>query len=145
MRLNPPFRTTLYGVFAVLFATGTVWWVADRLKDTPDGELWQQVAANLLMVHGGTAMLALLFLGALGPVHVRYGWRSYKNRVTGTLMVTFNSILILTAFGLYYLGSDTFRPWISTIHLAAGLGLPILLLTHVLQGKRRSAQNNEKK
>ena len=81
-------------------------------------------------------MVALLFLGALGPVHIRRGWRSYRNRITGAIMVTFNAVLIVTAFGLYYLGSDAVRPWISNLHLAAGLGLPALIFIHVLVGKR---------
>ena len=67
MRLKSKFRAALYGVIAILFATGAAWFVADRLKESPDGELWQQIAASLLMVHGGAAMVALLFLGALGP------------------------------------------------------------------------------
>ena len=139
MPLEPRFRASLYVILAVLFATGAAWLVADQSKDTANGELWQQIAANLLMVHGGTAMLALLCLGALGPVHIRRSWRSNKNRVTGTVMVTLNSILILTAFGLYYAGSDSLRPWISNIHLAVGFGLPVLLLTHVLIGKRSAS------
>jgi hypothetical protein len=39
------------------------------LKEAPNGELWQQ-AAYLLMIHGGAAMLTLMLLGALFPVHV---------------------------------------------------------------------------
>src|SRR6266566_5690520 len=57
MRLESRFRAALYGVFALLFVTGAAWFVADRLKDTPDGELWQQIAASLLMIHGGAAMV----------------------------------------------------------------------------------------
>ena len=136
MRVEPRFRAALYGVFAVLLATGVAWLAADQLKETQDGEFWQRVSASALMVHGGAAMVALLFLGALGPVHIRRGWRSYRNRITGAIMVTFNAVLIVTAFGLYYLGSDAVRPWISNLHLAAGLGLPALIFIHVLVGKR---------
>ncbi|MEW6644804.1 MAG: hypothetical protein AB1586_30170 [Pseudomonadota bacterium] len=136
MRLERKFRVTLYGVFAVLFASGAGWFVADRLKDGDSGELWQQVSANLLMAHGGTAMLALLCLGALGPLHVKRGWRGRTNRMTGSAVVTINAVLIATAFGLYYLGSDAVRPWISTVHLAFGLGLPAILLAHVVTGRR---------
>ena len=139
MRLERQFRAALYGVLAVLFASGAAWFVANRLKDGPDGELWQRIAANLLMVHGCAAMATLLFLGALGPVHIKRGWRSYKNRITGTAMVTFNAILVVTAFGLYYAGSEILRPWIGNIHLVLGLALPVLLLTHVLIGKRQNS------
>lgn len=140
MRLKPRFRSALYGVFAVLFATGAAWLVADQLKDGANGELWQQAAANLLMVHGGAAMATLLMLGALGPVHVKYGWRSTRNRITGAIMVTFNAILIGTAFGLYYLGSEVLRPWFSNIHWVMGLSLPVLFLLHVLIGRTRDGK-----
>jgi hypothetical protein len=40
------------------------------LKETSNGEIWQQAAAYLLMVHGGAAMLTLMLLGALFPVHI---------------------------------------------------------------------------
>lgn len=135
MRIETRFRATLYGVFAVLFATGAAWWVADRLKGGPDGERWQQIAANLLMIHGGAAMVALLFLGALGPVHIKRGWRANKNRFTGIAMSTFNAVLVVSAFGLYYLGSDNLRSTISLVHLAVGLGLPAMFLVHVVIGK----------
>ena len=86
MRLDRIFRYALYAAFAVLFVTGAVWLVADRLKDSAS-EFWQQAAATLLMLHGGGAMITLMMLGALVPVHMRYGWRSRKNLVTGITVV----------------------------------------------------------
>ena len=136
LRLDPRFRFALYGAFAVLALTGAVWLVADQLKDSPDGELWQRVSATMLMIHGGVAMLALLLLGALFPLHIRLGWRSRRNRITGPAMATFNAVLILTAFGLYYSGSDAVRPWMSGLHIALGFALPALFVVHVLLGRR---------
>ena len=134
MRLKPAFRYALYGAFAILFATGAAWLAADRLKES--GEQWQEIAANLLMVHGGTAMIALLLLGALVPLHVQRSWRAGKNRVAGIAMVTFNGVLIVTAFGLYYAGSEILRPWMSDVHLIFGLALPVMFLIHVMLGRR---------
>jgi len=74
LRLKPAFRFALYGAFAILFVTGAVWLVADRLKES--GEQWQEIAADLLMVHGGAAMATLLLLGALVPLHVQRSWRA---------------------------------------------------------------------
>ena len=138
MRLNPYFRRAVYTAFAVLLATGAAWLLADQFKDSANGELWQAAGANLLMLHGGTAMATLLLLGALVPLHMQRGWRARKNRTTGSAMITFNAILIVTAFGLYYLGSETLRPWISDAHIVVGLALPLLLLVHVILGRRGS-------
>lgn len=53
-------------------------------------------------------------------------------------MFTFNAVLIVTAFGLYYLGSETVRPWMSWVHIAAGFCLSLLFVVHVLLGRRQT-------
>jgi hypothetical protein len=70
------------------------------------------------------------------PVHIRRAWRSGRNRLTGPIMVAVNAVLIATAFGLYYAGSDTVRPWVSDLHIVVGIVLPVALLVHVWLGRR---------
>ena len=140
MRLKSPFRYAIYAIVAVLTLTGAAWFFADWQKDLSTDEIWQQLAANMLMIHGGAAMLALLLLGALIPVHILRAWRAKKNRLSGSLMATLNAVLIATAFALYYLGSETLRPWISWTHIAAGLALALWLPLHVWLGRRRELQ-----
>ena len=137
LQLDYRFRWALYAVFSVLFVTGAVWLIADARKDSPSGDFWQGVSSSLLMVHGGVAMVTLVLLGALIPVHVLRAWRSRKNRWTGAFMVTSNALLVVTAFGLYYAGSDVFRAWVSDVHIAVGLVFPALFVAHVLIGRRR--------
>jgi hypothetical protein len=129
-RLDPPFRFAVYIAFAVLIASGAAWLIADRMKETSKAEIWQETAATLLMLHGGTAMLTLMLLGALVPLHIGRAWRAGKNRATGIVMLTFDAVLIATAFGLYYLASETLRPWVSDIHIAFGLAM-----AHVKTGR----------
>ncbi len=136
MRLKPSFRYAIYAAFAVLFLTGAGWFIADWQKDISSDEIWQQIAANMLMVHGGAAMLALLMIGALIPLHLLRSWRARKNRVTGSVMAAFNAVLIVTAFGLYYLGSEAVRPWMSWIHIGAGLLLALMFPLHIVLGRR---------
>jgi hypothetical protein len=142
VRLDPQFRWALYAAGGVLFVTGAAWLLADAWKESAD--VWHDIAANLLMLHGGAAMIALMLLGALVPLHLRRGWRAKKNRLTGTVMATVNAVLIVTAFGLYYLGSETARPWISRIHYGVGFALPILGLVHILSGRRSVAEDRER-
>jgi hypothetical protein len=141
LRLKASFRFSIYAAFVVLFLTGTVWLVADWQKDLAADDIWQQVAANMLMVHGGTAMLALMLLGALIPVHLLRAWRRRKNRVSGSVMATFNAVLIVTAFGLYYLGSEAVRPWMSWIHLVAGFSVALMFPVHIWLGRLKSQRN----
>ena len=52
-------------------------------------------------------------------------------------MAALNATLIVTAFGLYYLGSETLRPWIRWTHIAAGLVLALWLPLHIWLGRRQ--------
>jgi len=136
MRLKSAFRFALYGFFGLLFASGALWMVADQLKNhTEDNEIWQQSAAFLLSMHGGAAMVTLMLLGALGPMHVQRAWRAKKNRATGIVSLAMYGLLIGTAFGLYYVGSEALRPWISNIHIAFGLGVPAVITAHIVIGR----------
>jgi hypothetical protein len=137
LQLDRRFRWCLYAAVAILFATGAGWLVADQLKETPNGEFWQAATANLLMIHGGAAMIALLLLGGLFPSHIVRAWRGRLNRMSGSVMVFCNTVLIVTAFGLYYLGSETLRPLISDLHIVVGLALPLLLALHIWLGRHR--------
>lgn len=136
MRLEPRFRGSLYAAFTLLTITGAVWLLADWRKNPLEPDLWQDIAPMMLMLHGGAAMAALMLLGALVPVHIRRAWRSGRNRLTGPIMVAVNAVLIATAFGLYYAGSDTVRPWVSDLHIVVGVALPVALLGHVWLGHR---------
>jgi hypothetical protein len=135
LRLDARFRFALFGAFALLFVTGGAWYFVHP-QALSGSEVWQEVAAYLLMFHGGAAMLGLMLLGALVPLHIQRAWRVQRNRLTGTAMLTFNAALILTSFGLYYAGSEMLRPWMSEIHIAAGFCLPALLVGHIFVGRR---------
>ena len=136
MRISVRFRWGLYVVFSLMFVTGVVWFLADWQKSATGSDTWQAISAWLLLVHGGGAMATLMLLGALLPVHVYRAWRGKRNRTSGAAMVALNSLLITTSFGLYYIGSEAIRPWMSNIHIAAGLCLPALLVGHIALGRR---------
>ena len=135
MRLEPGFRFWTYAIFATLAATGAIWLIADLLKD-PEGEMWQMVAADMLMLHGMTAMIALILVGAMIPLHIQRSWRAGKNRISGAVMIGTNAVLVATAWGLYYAGSDLLRTFAADVHIAIGLALPALAVAHVVLGRR---------
>jgi hypothetical protein len=58
-------------------------------------------------------------------------------------MIAVNAALIVTAFGLYYIGHETLRRWTGTLHAIIGFGLPMLLAAHVILGRRRRAVPRE--
>ena len=136
MRLDPGLRFWNYAAFATLLVTGAIWLVADQLKAAENGEMWQAIAADMLMLHGITAMIALILLGAMIPLHIQRSWRAGKNRITGSVMVATNAVLVVTASGLYYAGSDLLRTFAANVHIAAGLAVPALIVTHIVLGRR---------
>jgi hypothetical protein len=136
LRLNRPFRWALYAAYALLLVTGAAWLVADWQKSISREDFWQWGAAWLLMLHGGGAMVTLLLLGALMPVHSYRAWRSRRNRLSGGAMLTLNAMLIATSFGLYYTGSEWARPLMSDVHIIVGFFLPILFASHIMLGRR---------
>ena len=136
MRLEPGLRFWNYAAFATLSATGVIWLVADMLKTSADDELWQAIAADMLILHGITAMIALVLLGAVIALHVRHSWRAGKNRISGAVMVGANAVLVTTAWGLYYAGSDLLRTFAADVHIAVGIALPALVVAHVVLGRR---------
>jgi hypothetical protein len=135
LRLEPGFRFWTYAVFVTLAATGAVWLIADFLKD-PEGELWQTIAADMLMLHGLMAMITLILLGAMIPMHVQRSWRAGKNRLSGAAMVGTGAVLAATAWGLYYAGSDLLRTFVADVHIVVGLAVPVLVVAHVMLGRR---------
>jgi hypothetical protein len=135
LRLESGLRFGTYAVVATLTATGVIWLIADMLKASED-ELWQAVGANMLMLHGLAAMIALVLVGAMIPMHLRGFWRAGKNRISGAAMVGTNALLMITAWGLYYAGSDGLRAFVADVHIAVGIALPALVATHVTLGRR---------
>ena len=141
IRLSSGHRMCLFGVFAAAFLTGVAWWVLHR---------WFQVAGEfgpsphpaeywLIRLHGAAAFATLVLLGSLLPLHVKRAWLARRNRRSGGLMLLLNALLALTGYALYYAGGETFRATASTAHLLLGLALPLLLVVHILRGRRSRA------
>jgi hypothetical protein len=59
-------------------------------------------------------------------------------------MVAANAILVATALGLYYAGSDALRHWTSELHVALGFALPLAVAGHVLRGRRGGRATRER-
>ena len=136
MRLSARFRAVLYLGVGVLLVTGASWLGVDRTA-------WPETATYLMRFHGGAAMVMLVLLGALLPLHVRLGWRRSRNVASGTVMLGLIAILIGTAYALYYVGSETGRYWTSVLHITIGFALPVMVTGHVLLGRRTRRRKDD--
>lgn len=146
--MTPPKRRTtrlprwhewsIYAGFAALLGSGLAWLVFDK---------WVRVAGEfgpehhraqhmVLIAHGVAAYLFLLLAGALIPVHVKFGWTTKKNLVSGLALAAILGLLGLTALGLYYIADEDVRAWSSLVHWVVGIASTAALLVHVVQGLR---------
>jgi cytochrome bd-type quinol oxidase subunit 2 len=134
IRLKRSQRYFLYAVLTLLFLTGVAWAYWNYLRSSGD---FEASAKSLAMrIHGAAAMAILVLIGMLLNGHVRFAWRARRNRANGSIFLSAFAVLTITGYGLYYAGGERLRASTSWIHLAVGLALPILLLIHILLGRR---------
>jgi hypothetical protein len=142
IRLSRRHKIAFYGILAVVFATGAIWaWLHYLAPSENDfgssrAEIWT------LTIHGLFAAVSLLLIGSLLPLHIKFAWRARRNRANGVFFISIVGLLILSGYGLYYIGNERFRSWTSWIHLAVGLALPILLVVHIWRG--RTSRNRKR-
>ena len=123
----------LYATLAILLVTGLAWAALHYYFRAGEDEVsaWEP---RLLKLHGAAAMLSLLMLGTLVPLHIKRAWHARKNRLSGAMMIGWFAILTVTGYGLYYSGGETLRAWTSWIHLGVGILLVPLIVWHVVAG-----------
>ena len=90
---------------------------------------------SYLVMHGVSASLALLALGAVMPAHIRAAWHARRNLTTGIALTLVLSVLTVSGLLLYY-GSEDWRETVVWSHwLIGGLGLAVFPL-HFVWGQR---------
>ena len=146
LKLRPGHRRWLYFSSVLLLVSGIGWLVGHYFLHGPSDFPGAPNASEpwWLRLHGAAAMGFLVAFGALLPHHVRSGWRQHVNRTTGVVMLVVVSALILTAFGLYYIGDDRARAFISIAHWTVGLIASVGLPVHVIMGKRLRAEPEQR-
>ncbi len=138
IRLSRSHERWVYGIGAILLLTGIGWLVCHYWLAVPNafGESQHPLEPLWLKLHGAAAMAFLIVLGSLLPIHVSRAWRLRKNRSSGAGMLSLFALIILSGYGLYYLGDEQTRPWISLVHWLVGLAAAALLPLHVWLGQR---------
>ena len=145
MKLSNGHRQWIYWSGTALFATGALWLLFHHFVHTHGqfGETAHPLEIWWLRLHGGCAMLVLMVLGSLLPVHVRRGWHLRKNLLAGWTLGLLALFLVASGYGLYYVGNEMTRPWISAFHWLLGLGAPLVLTWHVWRGRRARARRDD--
>ncbi|MBI3286042.1 MAG: DUF4405 domain-containing protein [Burkholderiales bacterium] len=137
-RLERWHRRTLYALLAGLLLSGLAWLQAHYFLRVAGefGDTIHPLEHWAMQAHGALVMPFCFLLGSLLLQHMRRAHHARRNRASGWSMLGVLLSLVLTAYGLYYLASETSRPWWSLAHWSIGLALPLLLWLHIALGRR---------
>ena len=141
IRLGHWHERSVYVTTGLVIVSGVLWLVFHYFMRVP-GEFGAQphpLEYWWLRLHGAAAMLSLISLGSMLPVHVRRAWELRKNIATGLIMSAVLLVLITTGYALYYFAGGG-RIWISFVHWGLGLTLPLALGWHVWSGQIKPAR-----
>jgi hypothetical protein len=117
-------------IFIICAASGVLYLLAHEFDISP----LPVENHSLLITHGVAAYFFALLFGAVMPIHIKAGWKSKRNKISGSLMVTVMSLLLISGLFLYY-GADT-REAALWVHWVIGCGLVLLFPFHFIAGRR---------
>jgi hypothetical protein len=123
----------VYAGIALMVGTGLSWWLLDLFgrREGEFGPEQHQAQFFLIRTHGALAMGMMMIFGGLLATHVRHFWRKQKRRATGVILIATWTLLMVSAYALYYAGGETLRAIAHWTHVVLGLGLPLGLIAHV--------------
>ncbi|NJM36598.1 MAG: hypothetical protein HC845_01280 [Akkermansiaceae bacterium] len=79
----------------------------------------------------------MISYGYLLATHIPAGYKSKRQWVIGLSLVAAQAFLIITAYGLYYVGGEKFHELLSYAHSSVGFIFPFLLAAHIISGARK--------
>ena len=137
IKLSRRHLTWLYGTFLALYFSGLLWiflhYFFHYRMEMGESHPLEPLS---LKIHGATAMMALIVLGTLIPIHMKRGWKAQMNRANGVFIVVVNLLLIATGYGLYYAGRENLRSLSHWSHIVLGILFPAFLVWHIIEGKK---------
>jgi len=130
-------RRLTYAVCGLVYASGVLWLLFHYgvTAHNDFGPARHPLESWWLQLHGAAAMGFLIVLGSLLPGHIGEAWRLRRNFSTGVVMLAATAFLVVTGWGLYYLGSETLRAWLGVGHWVIGAAGAPLLVLHRLLGR----------
>lgn len=139
LRIERAYRLALFAFLLASWTSGISFFVMDRWVSVegefgPQKHPWQ---FSVLKVHGAAAFSMMIAFGYLLASHVPAGLKTQRRRRSGLILVGAQGFMIFTAYLLYYLGDEVWRQSTSYAHAFVGFCFPFLLITHLMQGRRR--------
>jgi hypothetical protein len=124
-------RCSVFGTFAVLWASGALWLVLHHgfAQQTAFGPAQNPWEAPVLRIHGWIAVAGVFLLGWLGGGHILERWGRPGHRMSGYALSAAAAVLVLTGYALYYT-TDSFHDGAAVAHEVLGAAAIVLALGH---------------
>lgn len=144
LTINKNYRYFFYVILGLSFVTGIAFWLFRRfgMIEGDFGSETHFLQYPLLQVHGLSAFIMLMSLGAIFASHIPKTWASKRARKSGLSILILTSLSIISAYVLYYLVSEDWHEWLGNGHAIVGISLPIILFFHIKYA--RSSRKNKK-
>ena len=137
------FRTLLLAVLVLLFFSGLLLLpgaLMMRLEWDVPWSLPTRARVWTAASHAASYLATLFLLGALWTNHMRAGWMRWENIKSGTTLLGAFAVLALSGLGLYYAGEEALGRLALSLHVIAGLALPLILGAHILGARQAQAR-----
>lgn len=108
-------------LIGLTFASGVALWQQNLSEELPVFQ-WRRI-------HGVLFAFNCVLFGFLLCEHIRFGWKTKANLVSGALFELLFIILIFTGL-LFYYGPEGAQEIAKTVHLICGLCMPLALGVH---------------
>jgi hypothetical protein len=131
-------RRWAYAVLLLIFISGTAHFLLHQYFQAsgPFGPQPNPAEPWLLRLHGAAAMASLVLLGSLLPLHILRFWRTARRSRTAVVFLGIAILLIVSGYGLYYLGGEWWRSACRIAHIALGLAALPAFFLHLRKGRR---------
>lgn len=114
-------RVTILLLIAATFSSGIALWQQTLSEELP-GFPWRRI-------HGILFAFNCVLFGYLLCEHIRYGWQTRANLISGAIFECLFIILILTGLAFYY-GGEGIQDFSKQVHLICGIIMPLALGIH---------------
>lgn len=136
--LEKLFKLALLSSTGALFITGIIFILLKSFFYTENdfGITPSPYLPITLMIHGLMAPVFLMIFGALFPAHISRAFKAKANLTSGLIITSTSFLLISTGYALYYSGNETLRNIFSLTHSGVGALFGLMLIKHILAGKK---------
>ena len=147
MTISQHYRYFFYSVLSVSFITGIGFWLIRRFAMVegdfgPESHFLQY---PLLQIHGLSAFIMLMSLGAVFASHIPKTWSSKRARKSGISILSMTIFSLLTAYSLYYLVSEDWHELLGNAHAIFGILLPLILFIHIKLARQARKHKKHKR